>query len=214
MQCIMSGSGPRETAQTGGLETPPIGLGEVCVRVRISGINPSDVKRRGGQLPTMPFPRVIPHQDGAGVIEAVGGVWRPRGWANACGSTRRSSAGLLYSSRVGRLAECAGGASPRYGGLCGRSFAGRAGHDGASLCLRRRPVTGQTVLVAGGAGAVGYYAIQLAKWGGAQVITTVSAPAKAEVARTAGANHVVNYRNEDVAARIRELTGGSRVDRV
>jgi NADPH2:quinone reductase len=76
------------------------------------------------------------------------------------------------------------------------------------------PVTGQTVLVAGGAGTVGYYAIQLAKWGGAQVITTISSPAKAEVARTAGADHVVNYRTEDVAARIRELTGGSGVDRV
>src|SRR5215468_3819712 len=59
------------------------------------------------------------------------------------------------------------------------------------------PVIGQTVLVAGGAGAVGYYAIQLAKWGGAQVVTTVSSPAKAEVVRTAGADHVVNYRTED-----------------
>jgi NADPH2:quinone reductase len=70
------------------------------------------------------------------------------------------------------------------------------------------------VLVAGGAGAVGYYAIQLARWGGAQVITTVSSPAKAEVARTAGADHVVNYRTEDVAARIRGLTDGSGVDRI
>jgi NADPH2:quinone reductase len=75
-------------------------------------------------------------------------------------------------------------------------------------------VTGQTVLVAGGAGAVGYYAIQLARWGGAQVITTVSAPAKAEVARTAGAEHIINYRTEDVAARIQALTDGSGVDRI
>jgi NADPH2:quinone reductase len=76
------------------------------------------------------------------------------------------------------------------------------------------PVTGQTVLVAGGAGAVSYYAIQFAKWGGAQVFTTVSSAAKADVARAAGADHAINYRSEDVVARIQDLTHGQGVDRV
>lgn len=76
------------------------------------------------------------------------------------------------------------------------------------------PVAGQTILVSGGAGAVGHYAVQLAKWGGATVITTVSSPQKAEVARAAGANYVINYKSEDVAARIKAITAGKKVDRV
>ncbi len=75
------------------------------------------------------------------------------------------------------------------------------------------PITGQTVLVTGGAGAVGHYAVQLAKWGGARVIATVSSPAKA-IARLAGADLVINYRTEDVVAKVREFTGDHGVDRV
>jgi NADPH2:quinone reductase len=74
------------------------------------------------------------------------------------------------------------------------------------------PVAGKTVLVTGGAGVVGHYAIQLAKWGGAQVIATVSSAAKADHARAAGADHVINYRTEDVVERVRAVTGG--VDRI
>jgi NADPH:quinone reductase len=76
------------------------------------------------------------------------------------------------------------------------------------------PVQGRTLLVTGAAGAVGHYAVQLAKWAGATVIATVSSDAKAERARAGGANHVVNYRSEDVAARVRDITGGEGVDHV
>jgi NADPH2:quinone reductase len=74
-------------------------------------------------------------------------------------------------------------------------------------------VTGKTILVAGGAGAVGNYAIQLAKWGAATVIATVSSAEKAEIARAAGADYIVNYKTEDVAARLKEITKGEGVDR-
>jgi NADPH2:quinone reductase len=76
------------------------------------------------------------------------------------------------------------------------------------------PVTGQTVLVTGGAGAVGSYAVQIAKWGGATVITTVSSLEKAQHARAAGANHIINYKTENVVARINEITAGQGVDRI
>ena len=206
----------RDVLKLGAMETPLIGLGEVCVRVRISGINPSDVKRRGGQsMPTMPFPRVIPHQDGAGVIEAVGAGVAP---------TRVGERVWLYEAQLGRpfgtaaewvvLPSAQAVRLPDMVDFVAGASLGVPAMTAHRCVFADGPVTGQTVLVAGGAGAVGYYAIQLAKWGGAQVMTTVSTPAKAEVARTAGADHVVNYRNEDVAARIRELTGGSGVDRV
>ncbi len=76
------------------------------------------------------------------------------------------------------------------------------------------PVQGRTLLVTGAAGAVGHYAVQLAKWAGATVIATVSSEAKAERARAGGADHVINYRSEDVAARVRDITGGEGVDHV
>jgi NADPH2:quinone reductase len=76
------------------------------------------------------------------------------------------------------------------------------------------PLGGKTVLVTGGAGAVGHYAIQFAKWSGARVITTVSGAAKAAHAQAAGADHVINYRDQDVMAVIKELTAGVGVDRI
>ena len=76
------------------------------------------------------------------------------------------------------------------------------------------PVQGRTLLVTGAAGAVGHYAVQLAHWAGATVIATVSSEAKAERARAGGAAHVINYRTEDVAARVRDITGGNGVDHV
>jgi NADPH2:quinone reductase len=76
------------------------------------------------------------------------------------------------------------------------------------------PATGQTLLIAGGAGAVGHYAIQIAKRQGATVLTTVSSAAKAAHAKAAGADHVIDYKTEDVAGRVRDITDGRGVDRV
>jgi NADPH2:quinone reductase len=206
----------REVLQVGEVPTPEAGPGEVRVRVHVSGVNPSDTKNRGGWRGNvaMPFPRIIPHQDGAGVIDQVGDGVSP---------ARVGERVWLYEAQLGRPF----GTAAEYVTLPSAnavplpdatSFA-----EGACLgvpaltahyaVFADGPVTGQTVLVTGGAGAVGSYAVQLARWGGATVIATVSTPAKAAVARELGAHHVVNYRAEDVAERVRALTDGRGIDR-
>ncbi len=206
----------RDVLHVGHMDTPPVGPGEVGVRVHVSGINPSDVKRRAGRsLAVMPFPRVIPHQDGAGVIETVG-----RGVSTA----RVGERVWLYKSQLGRpfgtAAEWVMVPSEQAVRLPhGSDFIVGAGLGVPALTAHRcvfadGPVTAQTVLVSGGAGAVGFYAIQLAKWGGARVIATISSPDKAAVAHAAGADYTVNYRTEDVVERVHDLTAGQGVHRI
>jgi NADPH2:quinone reductase len=202
-----------DVLQVGELPDPQPGPGEILVRVEVSGINPTDWRSR--MRPSMRFPRVIPHQDGAGTIVAVGQGIDP--------------------ARVGERAWLWDAAYARPGGTAAELTVQPAAHVmplpevapfelGACLGIPARtahralyadgPIDGQTILVTGGAGAVGFYAIQIAKLGDATVIATVSGDDKAEIARTAGADHVLNYREDDVAAMARELTGGTGVDRV
>lgn len=210
-------TGPaREVIQYGQMETPEAGPGEVLVRVYASGVNPSDVKRRSGlRGAAMQFPRIIPHQDGAGVIEAVG---------SGVPASRVGERVWIYEAQLGRsfgtaaefIALPAEQAVPLPDPI---TFAQGACLGVPAMTAHRcvfadGPVTGQVVLVAGGAGAVGHYAVQLAKWGGAEVIATVSSAEKAGVARLGGADHVVNYRTEDVARQVLDLTGGQGVDRI
>ena len=206
----------REVLTLGSLEPPPTGPGEVCVRVHVSGINPSDVKRRAGRtIAVMPFPRVIPHQDGAGVIEAVG-----RGVSEA----RVGERVWLYKAQIGRpfgtAAEWVVIPSEQAVRLPQESdFVAGASLGVPAMTAHRcvfadGPVTGQTVLVSGGAGAVGFYAIQWAKWAGARVISTVSSPDKAAVARAAGADYTIDYHTEDVVERVLDLTTGQGVGRI
>ena len=207
----------REVLQVGEMPTPEPGPAEVRVRVHVSGVNPSDTKNRGGWRGNvaMPFPRVIPHQDGAGVIDQVG---------EGVPAARVGERVWLYEAQLGR----AFGTAAEYVALPSANAVPLPENttfaEGACLGVPALTahyavfadglVTGQTVLVTGGAGAVGSYAVQLAKWGGATVIATVSSPEKAAVARELGADHVVNYRAEDVAERVRALAGGRGVDRV
>jgi NADPH2:quinone reductase len=209
-------NGPaREVLVVGEMPTPSPGPGEVLVRLATSGVNPSDWKTRAGSRP-MVAPRVIPHSDGAGTIAAVGEgvekarigerVWIWNGqWKRPFGTAAEYIA--LPAAQAVRLPE---GTSFEAGACLGipALTAWRAVQtDGG--------VAGQSVLVAGGAGAVGHYAIQMAKLlGAAQVIATVSSAEKAAHARAAGADLVLNYREEDVAARVAEATGGRGVDRV
>jgi len=200
----------------GEMETPVAGPGEVRVRLEASGVNPADVGRRGGSYRGMEFPRVIPNSDGAGIIDQIGdGVTRlavgDRVW-------------LFNGQRNGR----AFGTAAEYIALADYlvtplpedvSFA--AGATLGIPCMTAwcslfcdGPIAGQTVLVTGGAGAVGHYAVQLAKWGGATVIATVSSPVKDMEARLAGADLVINYRTEDVVAKIMAFTERRGVDRV
>jgi NADPH2:quinone reductase len=201
----------------GELPDPQPGAGEVRVKVHFSGINPTDTKLRGGWDGNMemPFPRVIPHQDGSGLIDAVGpGVPRSRigerVWIHEAQRGRAFGTAAEYvaipSENAVTLPE---GASFETGACLG--IAGMTAHR----CLfQDGGIQGQTVLVAGGGGAVGHAAIQLAKWGGARVAATVSRPEQEKIAREAGADLVVNRKNENPAERIKEFTRGAGLDRV
>jgi NADPH2:quinone reductase len=164
----------------------------------------------------MAYPRVIPNSDGAGVVEAVGPgvspnwvgkrVWFYNGQRNG---RAFGSAAELIELDVDLLSELPDAVSFAEGATLGIPC--MTAHRSLFLA---GPVQGRVVLVTGGAGAVGHYAVQLAKWAGATVIATVSSETKAGRARAGGADHVIDYRREDVAARVRELTGGAGVHHV
>jgi NADPH2:quinone reductase len=186
--------------------------GEVLVRLRLSGVNPTDWKARASRDPEFPFQ--VPNQDGAGVVEAVGpgvddarvgervwvyfAAWR-RQWGTAAQWT------VVPAEQAVPLPPVA---SDELGASLGIPALT------AHRCLfADGPVAGCTVLVAGGAGAVGHAAIELARWAGGRVIATVSTEAKGELARAAGADEVVHYRREDAADAIRVAVPAG-VDRV
>jgi len=199
------------------LPTPEPAAGEVRVRLRWSGVNPSDVKSRAGLRSKVPaFPQIVPHSDGSGEIDAVGAgvsasrvgerVWVWNGqWQRAHGTAAQFI--VLPAAQAVPLPEGVSGEA----GACLGIPALTALHAVLTGC----GVAGQRVLVAGGAGAVGHYALQFArKLGAAQVVATVSSDAKAELARTAGADQTIDYKREDVAVRALALTGGSGFDRI
>lgn len=209
-------TGPSSVLRVVERDLPTPGPGEVRVRVIRAGVNPTDWKFRAGGMPGgMAYDEVTPGQDGAGVVDAVGPdvvglaegdrVWlvlaqHGRPYGTAAEHTVQSAA------RVVRLPDTASydlGASVGVPAVT----AHRALTAGENTPGRLGPgaLDGKVVLVAGGAGAVGNATIQLARWSGATVLTTVSSDEKAALARAAGADHVVNYRAEDTAARVLEL---------
>lgn len=206
----------RDVLTAGTMPDPEPGPGEVRVRIAFSGVNPSDVKRRGGTtVSKMPFPRVIPDMDGSGIIDRAGpGVDAKRAgervWLHSTQWKRPFGTAADYAvtpaHRAIRLPE-------------GTSFAAGASLGVPAMTAHRAvfgqgSVTGKTVLVTGGAGAVGFYAIQLARWAGARVIATVSSVEKGELARKARADAVIDYKSENVAERVMALTKGAGVDHV
>ena len=213
-------TGPaRDVLRYGEAETPRPGRGEVRVRVAASGVNPSDTKRRGGWLGMdMGHARVIPHSDGAGTIDAVGEgvdpgrigervwVWNAQGGG---GGRPFGTAAEWVTVPAGQAVRLPDGVPWSVG--AGLGVPGCTAHYAV---LGDGPVRGKRVLVQGGAGAVGHMAVQIAALGGAEVIATVSGAAKGEAAVRGGARHVVNRAREDVAGRVRDLTGGNGVDRV
>jgi NADPH:quinone reductase len=200
------------------VDVPDPGPGEVRVRITGSGINPTDWKTRAGLTGQEPESFQIPHQDGVGVVDAVGdGVAPPatgdRVWLHLAAFGNRYGTAAEYSVVPAERAVPLPGDAPDELGACLGVPAVTAAHcllvrgDGGREALRER-----TVLVAGGAGAVGHYAIELAKHAGARVVTTVSSEEKAELARAAGADLVVNYREDGAVDRVREVA--DHVDRV
>ena len=195
------------------IERPQPGPGEVLVRVRASGVNPTDWKSRAGMTPRPIDGFQVPHQDGAGIIEAVGPGVDPgrvgeRVWLWLAAAGRRWGTAAEWTVVPERQAvPLPDGASFDLGASLGVPAMT------AHYCLFcDGPVTGKTVLVAGGAGAVGHFAIELAKRAGARVITTVSSAEKGALAEKAGADLAVNYRTADAAAEIRAYAPA--VDRV
>jgi NADPH2:quinone reductase len=208
----------RDVLRVGERPLPEPAAGEVRVRVQASAVNPSDTKARAGtRIKEMPFPVVIPHQDGAGVIDAVGeGVDRARVgervWIYEANLNRPFGTAAQYTCVPAHKAVVLPGNVDFTIGAC----MGIPVMTAHRCVFADGPLDGKTVLVHGGAGAVGYYAVQLAKLGGAaRVIATVSRGEQAERAREAGADALINYRSEDVAARIKEICGAqAAIDRV
>jgi len=207
----------REVLRLEDLPDPTPAAGEVRVRVQWSGVNPSDVKSRGGlRSRVLPFPRIIPHSDGMGVVDAVGeGVDRARigqrvwlwnaAWGRPFGTAAQYI--CLPQRQAVPLADNVDGEAGACMGIPGLTAMHAVLMDGG--------VAGKTVLVAGGAGAVGHYAVQLAsRLGAARVICSVSGEAKAALARAAGADDIVNYKTGALVERVRELTAGRGVDRI
>jgi NADPH2:quinone reductase len=207
---------PREAFQLGDMPDPAPAPGEVRVRMQASGVNPTDTYTRSGvRKRGMPYPRIIPHQDGAGIIDAVGaGVPSARVgervWIYMAQWQRAFGTAAQYCSLP---SVCA----PRLPDNC--SF-----NEGASLGVpwltahyavtMHGSVEGQTVLVGGGTGAVGYYCVQIAKAKGARVIASVGSAEKAVLARAAGADDTVDFRAGDAGEGVSKLTGGRGVDRI
>lgn len=197
-------------------ETPTPGAGDVVVELNHSGVNPSDAKARAGLRPGVtrpPFPQVIPHSDGAGTIRVVGDgvdpnrvgerVWIYNGqWQRAFGTAAESI--TLPAHQAVPMPE---GISNEVGATLGIP-----GLTAAQTVFGGGDIAGKTLLISGGAGAVGHNAVQLAHWGGARVIATASSQA-IDTVRAAGAQHVFDYADPDLAAKILDATDGRGVDR-
>jgi NADPH:quinone reductase len=196
------------------IERPEPGPGEVRVRVQVSAVNPTDWKSRNAAEGEMPFPFLVPNQDGAGEIDAVGdGVSAERVgqrvWIYFAAYKRQYGTAAQWVC----LPEEQAVALPDNASLDLGASLGIPALTAHRCLFADGPVHGKTVLVSGGAGAVAHYAIELARRAGARVISTVSSGEKAELARAAGAHETVNYREGDTAEAILALAPGG-VDHV
>jgi NADPH2:quinone reductase len=204
-----------EVLQFGELPTPAAAAGELRIRLRASGVNPADCNRRAGRHFPPEYPRVIPNSDGAGVVDGAGDGVDPR-WLGKRVWLYNGQRGRAFGTAAEWIALAADLVTELPDDV---DFAAGATLGIPCMTAHRAvflaaPVQGRTILVTGGAGAVGNYAVQLAKWAGARVIATVSSPEKAAHAAAAGADHVVDYRREDVTERVLALTDGAGVDHV
>lgn len=209
-------TGPAAEVLTYGEQaTPRAGPGEVRVRLHASGVNPADCNRRAGKGYRMEYPLVIPNSDGAGVIDEIGAgvdaallgrrVWLYNGQRGRAFGTAAEYIALNVNL-VSPLPDAIGfDAGACLGIPCMTAY---------HCVFMDGPVAAKSVLVQGGAGAVGHFAVQLAAWGGARVITTVNSEVKAEHARRGGADVVIDFKRENVVERVLALTGGAGADRV
>ncbi|NIL93931.1 MAG: zinc-binding dehydrogenase [Woeseiaceae bacterium] len=205
-----------QVLELGEMTTPTPGPGEVLVRLRTSAINPSDVKKRAGSFPNLlDDGPVVPNSDGAGIIDAVGDGIDPdrvgeRVWIYQAQYARRlGTAAQFVAIDAVRAPVLPGGVGFDVGACLG--IPAMTAHR---CVFADGDVSGQAVLVTGGAGRVGHYAVQWASLAGASVIATASNDADADACRAAGAKQVVNHRSADCAAAILDATGGKPLDRI
>ena len=210
---VYSASGPSSVLSLVDRDAAAPGPGEVRVRVAVSGVNPTDWKARAAN--DLAFPEVVPNQDGAGTVDAVGeGVTElqvgDRVWLYLAAHGRPTGTAqeftVLPANRAVKLPEGIGfDVAASLGVPAMTAHRALTVHEEGPSRLSPGALDGRTVLVQGGAGAVGHAAIQLAAWAGATVIATVSSDAKADLARAAGARHIVRYPDDAEADRIREI---------
>lgn len=200
----------------GEMPTPTPGRGEVRIKLQVSGINPGDVKKRQGWVGgAMPYPRVVPHSDGAGFIDIVGeGVAASREgqrvWCYGAQSYRPFGTAAEYVVLPEALAVPLPAAVDVVQGAC----LGIPGITAHRAVYADGPVGGMTVLVAGAAGGVGRAAVALALRGGATVIATVTRTSDVEPVRALGAHHVIDVSVQELVPGIKAVAGGDGVDRV
>ncbi len=197
------------------LPVPVPGPGEVLVRILVSGVNPSDIKSRTGFSGPMLFDRIIPHQDGAGIIDAVG---------EGIDEVRIGESVWLYEAQYGRATGTAAGYVAIPANQAVRLPENVSFEIGASLgiaamtahyCLfADGDITGRRVLIQGGAGAVGEAAIQLAKWAGAWVVSTIRNPQDEVNVRSKGADLIIDMSSQNTVETIKKATDGEGVDRI
>lgn len=210
------GGSASEVLSVGEMAVPRPGPGEVLVKVHASGVNPGDTKKRADWMGLgVAYPRVVPHSDGAGVVEEVGAGVDPsrvgeRVWVCRAQSGRPFGTAAEYVALPGEQAIPLPDGVGFEAGAC-LGIPARTAHR---CVFADGPVEGKTVLVTGGAGAVGGFAVSFARWGGATVIATVGSGEHVGLAAAAGAEHALNYRTEDVAARVGRITGGAGADRI
>jgi NADPH2:quinone reductase len=214
---VYSQRGPSSVLSAVERPVPKPGRGEVRVRVAVSGVNPTDWKARAAERP-MEFPEIVPNQDGAGTVDAVGEgvddlsvgdrVWIYLAQHGQAGGTAQEYA-VVPSMRAVRLPDDIGfDVAASLGVPAMTAHRALTVHESGPARLGPGALEGRTVLVAGGAGAVGHAAIQLAVWAGATVLTTISSPEKAALARAAGAHHIIDYRTQDVATEVGKIAPG------
>ena len=205
----------RDVLCVGDVETPHAGAGEVRIKLATSGVNPSDVKSRQGTTRKVAYPRLIPHSDGAGVIDEVGAgvsksrvgerVWVWNGqWRRSFGTAAEFI--VLPAAQAVPLPD----KTSFEAGACLGIPAMTAVHAVALADVTK----GMTLFVSGGAGAVSQYVIQFAKKKGAKIVTTISSAEKAKAALEAGADHAIDYRRENVGERVMDITGKHGVDAI
>lgn len=200
-----------EVLEVGDVKRPTLEPGDVLVRIAYSGINPTDVKARSGAVPRPINGFQIPHHDGAGVIEAVGAAVDPvrvgeRVWVMFAATANKYGTAAEFCAVKSEFAQ----PLPANCDFELGATLGVPAMTAAYCLLADGPIKDTTVLISGGAGAVGRTAILLAKWGGARVFTTVSSDEKAEIARAAGADVVVNYRDGNAQDQLR----GQEISRI